>query len=239
MDADTLEVRSYVDKAYERIGRAMFSVLQSISKMDGIGLIDEDKGQLNHYVILIEHMYHIETRVKVRSWPTPALKRLVDHAHSIYMHSLAGYVQTVLRRPIGKMMDFSNGIDALLQSTPANEVTFHSAYSKSAMKKLVKEYTPKDQRKLIDGLAKRVQKHFTDDDDLPVGGGSSTQTMERDEVAEVLAQVWNAAEDGFAGEIERLARILKTCYSDTAQADFSPSEVRRLFRQAAPAVRRR
>ena len=239
-DADDLGVRVAVNEAYTRIGRSMFSVLQSISKMDGVGSIDEDKGQLNHFVILIENMYHLLTHVPTRSYPSPALRQVVDQAQSLYSNSLASYVQTVLRRPLGKMMDFCGGVDALLQSTPANEVTLHSAYSKSALKKLTRDYGPRDVRKAIDTLAKRVQKHFGEDDEGNAAAAQAAGLLDRDEMARVQAEVWRAAEDGFVREIERLSRIIRTCYAETSgQLEVSSADVRRLFHQSAPGTRRR
>lgn len=48
--AESLEVRSTVDTAYERIVKAMFDSLRHMAKLDGE---DEDKGQLNYHVIII------------------------------------------------------------------------------------------------------------------------------------------------------------------------------------------
>ncbi|WFD02584.1 hypothetical protein MOBT1_001264 [Malassezia obtusa] len=236
VDADELTVRATANEAYERVGRAMFSMLQSMSNMSVAG-VDEDKGQLNHFVILIENMHHVKTRVKPGTPPNPALERLQEQAQAIYAHSLNGYVQTVLRRSLGKMTDFCNGIDALLQTTPANEVTLHSTYSKSSAKKIVREYTAKDLRKAVEALSKRVQKHFTEDDET--GSAAAPGSLERDETAEVLAQVWHASEDAFVKETERFLRILKTCYSDSLQVDYTTQDVRRPFYTTPPTVRRK
>ena len=135
------------------------------------------------------------------------------------------------------MIDFGNGIDALLQTTPANEVTLHSAYSKSSAKKLVREYTAKDLRKAVEAMSKRVQKHFADDDDAGTAG--APVALDRDELAEVLSQVWRASEDAFARETDRFLRILKTCYNDALHVDYTSQDVRRPFHMTPPAVRRK
>lgn len=237
VDADDLAVRSTVNEAYERISRSMFSMLQSISNM-GVAGMDEDKGQLNHYVILIENMHHVQTCVKPGTPPNAALAHVREQAQAIYTHALTGYVQSVLRRSLGKMSDFCTGIDALLQTTPANEVTLHSAYSKSAAKKLVREYTAKDMRKAVEALSKRVQKHFCEEDDS-TGQSAVSAPLERDEIAEVLAQVWRASEDAYVKETERFLRILKTCYSDALHVDFTAQDVRRPFHISPPSVRKK
>jgi len=48
--ANTLEIRTNVDSAYEKITQAMFDSLKQMAKLEGEG---EDKGQLNYHVILI------------------------------------------------------------------------------------------------------------------------------------------------------------------------------------------
>lgn len=48
--SDTLEIRQFVDAAYDKIVQAMFDGLKQMAKMGGD---EEDKGQLNYHVILI------------------------------------------------------------------------------------------------------------------------------------------------------------------------------------------
>ena len=48
--ADSLEVRSIVNSAYDKVVQTMFDSLKQIAKQEGEG---EDKGQLNYHVIMI------------------------------------------------------------------------------------------------------------------------------------------------------------------------------------------
>ncbi|SPO39858.1 related to Exocyst complex component Sec3 [Pseudozyma flocculosa] len=232
INAETLNVRHAVDGHYDAICRAMFDALQTISRVDGGG-VDEDKGQLNHHIILIENMWYFNANISKQR--NAALNALVKRAEKIYGDSLESYRTSVLRRPLGKMMDFGDGIDALLRSTPATEVSLHSTYSKSALKRLVKEYGAKDVRKSIEALSKRVQKHFgTDDDDL------AEHHDRGDEIEEVLARVWASCEDGFVREVDRLARIVRDCYKDASVGlEVGSADVRRLFAGCAPSGRRK
>ncbi|WFC98199.1 hypothetical protein MYAM1_000923 [Malassezia yamatoensis] len=236
VDADDLPVRMATNDGYERIGRAIFMTLQSVPSMAAAGG-DEDKNQLNHQIILIENMYYVQTRIKPGMPPNPALAQILDQAQSVFEFALNGYLQSVLRRSLGKMMTFCGGIESLLQTTPANEITLHGTYSKSAAKKLVREYSAKDIRKAIEALSKRVQKHFNDEDES--SSSSQSEGFDRDEVAKVLAYVWQACESNFLKEIERLLRILKICYADALQTDYSIQELHRTFQLNQPRARRR
>lgn len=94
----------------------------------------------------------------------------------------------------------------------------------------------KDVRKCVEALSKRMQKHFDDDDASMITSGA----LARDELADVLAQVWHATEDAFVAEVERLGRILHTCYPQSGlHLDVSAQDVVRLFQTQAPTIRRR
>ncbi|KAN0060684.1 hypothetical protein ACQY0O_007342 [Thecaphora frezii] len=232
LNTEMLNIRPAVDGYYDAICRAMFDALQTISRIDGGG-VDEDKGQLNHHIILIENMWYFTSNISKQR--NAALNALVKRAEKIYGDSLESYRMSVLRRPVGKMMDFGDGIDVLLRSTPPGEVSLHATYSKSAFKRLTKEYTSKDVRKSIEALSKRVQKHFGNDDDDPSESHDCGE-----EIEEVLAKVWASCEDGFAREVERMARITRDCYKDAGVVlEVNGQDVRRLFASHAPGGRRR
>jgi len=60
------------------------------------------------------------------------------------------------------LKDFFSGLEQLLRNTPANEVSLHAAYTKSAAKKATSSMNTKDLRKAIETMSKRVEKHFFD-----------------------------------------------------------------------------
>ena len=226
VNAETLNIRNAVDGYYAQICGAMFDALQTISRSEttvttSVG--DEDKGQLNHLVILIENMFYFTAEIgKVsRLKSSTALTGLVKRAETIYADSLSSYTQFVLRRSLAKMMDFGEGIDALLRSTPAGEVSLHAAYSKAAYKKMLRDYTAKDTRKAVEALSKRVAKHFVDDEG------------DEGEGVEVLGRVWRECEAGYVREVERVERVARECYASEG-VEMGSNEVRRLFGSLAP-----
>lgn len=53
-DADGLPVRSRANDIYERVVNSIFGTVQQLAKLDrGDALAAEDKGQINHHVIMI------------------------------------------------------------------------------------------------------------------------------------------------------------------------------------------
>jgi len=143
----------------------------------------------------------------------------------------------------------------LLKTTAPTEVQNNGTYSKSALKKVVKEYTAKDIRKHIDALFKRVEKHFEDDGGatLNVGGlqpGSAlpssklgpNSTFGPDAQANggvgggaggaVVAGVWKACEDELLRITEKFQKRIGQCYANTGVSlEYGPADVRDAFKR--------
>ncbi|KAF9785840.1 exocyst complex component sec3 subunit [Thelephora terrestris] len=232
-----LEIRQNVDAAYDRMVQAMFESLKRMAKMDGEG---EDKGQLNYHVILIENMHHFVT--EIQSLDIGSVSSFLVQAESIYDESLTAYVKLVLRRPFLKILDYFEGIERLLKTTAPTEVQNNSTYSKSALKKVVKEYNAKDVRKHIDALFKRVEKHFEDDGGTSsnLGGlqpGSALPTSKLGANSglgpdAVVAGVWKACEDEVLRITELFQKRIGQCYANSGVTlEYGPSDVRDGFKR--------
>ncbi|KAF8213226.1 exocyst complex component sec3 subunit [Mycena galopus ATCC 62051] len=220
--ADSLEIRSTVDAAYDRIVQSMFESLKQMAKMDGEG---EDKGQLNFHVILIENMHHFvaeTSQIEIGS-VTVFLRK----AEAIYDENLGAYVKIVLRRPFGKLIDYFEGVERLLKTTAPSEVSTNPSYNKSALKKVVKEYNAKDIRKHVDALFKRVEKHFTEASEKATteeSGGIAPGT--------VMVGVWKACEEELLRITELTSKRITQCYADSGVTlDYSAANVEEAFRR--------
>ncbi len=100
----------------------------------------------------------------------------------------------------------------------------NSAYNRSALKKIVKEYDAKDIRKNVDALFKRVEKHFTDGDAADAPGNNRPNA--------VLTGVWKACEEELLRSTDTFTKLVKQCYSDTGVTlDYSKVDVETSFRK--------
>lgn len=98
----------------------------------------------------------------------------------------------------------------------------HVSYNKSALKKVLKEHTAKDMRKAVDALSKRVEKHFTIDDD----------TASPQESAEMINAVWRACGSQLASDTEKEQGLIVKCFADTGLAlDYSKADVEGAFKR--------
>ncbi|GAA5835794.1 hypothetical protein JCM9279_004648 [Rhodotorula babjevae] len=202
--ADSLNIRQVIDGHYERIVASIFDCLQQMAKMDGEGqgTQGEGKDQLNYHVILIENMHHIITVFSTKQ-RVVALGPFVSAARAKYDQNLAAYIRLILRRPLARQLDWFAGLEQLLRTTPPTEVSLHTAYTRSALRRITAETRAKDLRKAIDALYKRVDKHF--------GAEVVNQAAQQ---KDVLKTVWKACEDELVRLVAEWKALIAKCYPD-------------------------
>jgi len=134
----------------------------------------------------------------------------------------------------------------LLKTTAPTEVPNNSTYSRSALKKVVKEYNAKDVRKHVDALFKRVEKHFEDEASSSVGGVQPGSALPGSKLGDsylnggagggaggaVVAGVWKACEEELLRITELFQKRIGQCYANTGVSlEYGPADVRDTFRR--------
>jgi hypothetical protein len=135
-------------------------------------------------------------------------------------------------------------VERLLKTTAPSEVSSNSAYNRSALKKVVKEYNAKDIRKHVDGLSRRVEKQFTDVEaktladgstNAGAGGGDRAGNVNGgDGIAPgtVLVGVWRACEDELLRLTDGWGKRIAQCYADSGVSlEYSPADVEAAFKK--------
>lgn len=121
------------------------------------------------------------------------------------------------------MKEFFDGVERLLQTTPAAEVSLHNSFSRSAFKKVLKENGAKDMRKAIETMSKRVDKHFTDDE-----AGPADPTAQA-----LISTVWKEVTNGLKAETERDRDIMSKSYGDSGLGlEYGPGDVEAACKRA-------
>ncbi|KAK8214021.1 exocyst complex component Sec3-domain-containing protein [Phyllosticta capitalensis] len=206
-DPERSEVRSLVDEAYSKINKAMFESLKVIAKesptamaaqapgVSGVGADPEDKEALNYHILHIENMNHYIEEVDARG--DIVLGEWKERAQSEMNEHMSLYVDAVIRRPLGKLLDFLAPIPGLLRAmpsgTPQSALAGRPSHSRSVWKKMVASHDSKEIRKGIEALRKRVEKHFGEGDDLGISRGL---------VVKVLAECERKYQDVWQNVIE-------------------------------------
>lgn len=222
------EIRFLVNDAYQKINKAMFESLKFIAKesptvMAGPGTQGqaggdpEDKEVLNYHILLIENMNHYIEEVDVRG--NIVLEDWKDRAFSEMNEHLDLYLAAVIRRPLGKLLDFLESTESLLLSTPsAPSVGTRASHSRSTFKKLLSTYDAKEIRRGIETLRKRVEKHFGDADDPGLSKG-------------LVGKVLRECENKYNGVGDRAARIVRDVYEGGLEVEWKREDVSAAFRR--------
>lgn len=227
VDDEANPTRKLVDKVYGQIVQSMFEALQTMAKSDehqapaagggGSNQEDRDKDRLNYHTLIIENMHHfVTTASKVN---VSALGLWLEKAKEQYDQNLNLYIRLVLRRPLARLIDFFEGIQQLLRTTSPSEISMHSQYTKSALKRAISSFDKKDLKKSIEALAKRVDKHFND-----LANPSA-----------VMNTVWSACEAELRKWIEEWNGVILKCYgNETHGLEISVEDVKASFLKYKP-----
>ena len=171
-----VDVRHMVNDEYRRISNAMFDALKVIARESkGVGVSTsstdpEDKEALNYHILLIENLsYFIE---EIPDYGVDVLEDRKHEAIQEYERHLEQYLSSIMRRPLGKLLDYIENVEAQLQALKAPEkIVAQPSNSKAVFNKVLSAYDAKEVRKGIEALRKRVEKHFGDTEESGLGGG--------------------------------------------------------------------
>ncbi|EME89300.1 uncharacterized protein MYCFIDRAFT_104310, partial [Pseudocercospora fijiensis CIRAD86] len=237
--ACVMDIRITLDSAYEKLNRTMFDSLKVIAKESPTapggnvagqkqipGADDpEDKEMLNYHILLIENMNHYIEEVDdggrdgvLAEWKGRALLERAE--------ALEAYVGRVIRRPLGKLLDFLESAESILSSNPGNPASLSSrpTYSRKALRTVMAQYDSKEVRRGIDTLRKRIEKHFGDADEEQISRG-------------LVNFVCKECERNYERVLERTETLVRDVYPPNQEGekdviiDFSKSEIQAGFRR--------
>ncbi|ODH50172.1 hypothetical protein GX48_03728 [Paracoccidioides brasiliensis] len=222
---ETLDIRLCVNEAYEKIIRAMWDSLKFIAKeapgqqtvSSGGAQDPEDKEALNYHILLIENMNHYLEEVDCRD--NLVLTEWKDRATHDLQEHLRLYIDAVIRRPLGKLLDFIESTESLLQTaaTPT-DIALRTSHSRILVKKLLTSFDAKELRRGIDALKKRIEKHFGDADDPGVS---------RSLVVKVLKE----CESRYSDVHDRSRRIIELVYEGQVELEWRKEEAASMFKR--------
>jgi len=222
--ASDLDIRQTMNKAYVRVNKAMFESLKVIARENPAaqtaGADPEDKEALNYQILLIENMNHYLEEVDSRS--NPVLEEWKENAAQEMEEHMSLYVGAVIRRPLGKLLDFlentENAMLARQAGQPASSIAVMPSHSKSLFKKILAGYDSKEIRKGIEILRKRVEKHFGDADD---------PGLSRD----LVAKVQDNCEKFYEKVEDRILTLSRDVYDGDVVAEWTPADVSAAFKK--------
>jgi hypothetical protein len=219
-----LEIRQTINNAYSRINKTMFDSLKVIARENPsahvAGTDPEDKEALNYQILLIENMNHYLEEVDTRS--NPVLEDWKQSAAQEMDEHMSLYLNAVIRRPLGKLLDFLESTESLMLShqpgEPASKISSMPSHSKLTFKKILAGYDSKEIKRGIDALKKRVEKHFGDADDPGLSRGLVNKVIQNCE------RFYEKVED-------RILTISRDVYDGDVIAEWQRADVSTAFKR--------
>ena len=220
---ESLEVRFIVNDAYTKILKAMWESLNFIAKDNAnsasaanntstnpITSTDpDDKEALNYHILLIENMNHFVEEVDPSSPRNIILDEWRERAsHDFYTH-LTAYTDSVIRRPLGKWLDFLESTEPSLLAAGGDRMSSKPSHSRSAAKKLLGAHDVKEIRKGIETLKKRVEKHFAD---VGVDEYSGDNSVDGGNGRTLVSRVLEECSGRYVRSLERMKVVLERVY---------------------------
>ncbi|KAI8091056.1 exocyst complex component Sec3-domain-containing protein [Gilbertella persicaria] len=208
------ETRTTVSEAYEKIIQAMMGSLDSIAReSDQTG---DDKEQLNATIMYIENMHHMYNTLRTNK--LHVLEKWIKHAKTQYDNSLNAYIKVIIRRPLGKLLEFFEGVEQMMRTSTPEEVSFHMNYNKAQLRRVITMYPPKEIKKSLEQLYKRVDKHFSEEEGL-------------------LQVVWRGIQEEFIRQHEKMEDLIRKCYPDAGvQLEFTIQDLLGMMSELARKV---
>ncbi|TPX59726.1 hypothetical protein PhCBS80983_g02258 [Powellomyces hirtus] len=206
-----------VNGAYARIVQTMLETLEALAQQVAVDpkAAADDKEFLNIHILHVENMHHFYSVIRARK--VRSLDVYVKQTKTSYDAHLDAYCKVVIRKPLGKLWDFFEGIEGLLKTNTPEEVNYHMQYNKSALKDVVRKYPGKEIKKSLEALYKRVEKHYTDEEGL-------------------LQVIWRGIQDEFSKRVRRYGELIAICYPETStRLEFTMEELLGYFSELARA----
>jgi hypothetical protein len=176
----------------------------------------EDKEALNYHILVIENAHHYAEEVETHS--NVILEEWKEKAQHEFNTHCNHYVEAVIRRPLGKWLEFVESTETLLKSNEASptQVASKHSHSRTAAKKLLAQYDVKEVRKGVETLKKRIEKHFGDADE-----SNSNQGL--------VEHMFRESSGRYAAAHGRMQAIVETVYEGDLKIDWRQEEVAAMF----------
>ena len=220
-----LPIRALVNDAYGSLNKSMFDSMKFIAKesptatQSNIATGDpEDKEALNHHILVIENMNHYAEEVSPRN--NAVLEDWISRARAEMSEHMDAYLSAVIRRPLGKLLDFLESTESLMKNTQQpSSIATRASHSKSVFKKILSSYDAKEIRRGVETLKKRVEKHFGEGDDYP--------GLSRELVGKVLRE----CEGRYDDVTNRVEIVGREVYEGSLEMEYRREDVAAAFRR--------
>ncbi|KAM8800167.1 LOW QUALITY PROTEIN: exocyst complex component 1-like [Eudromia elegans] len=193
--------RGELDKALVRLASSVFSSINSLSSANL---------KANTDMIMMENFHHIHYFLCQKK--IGCLEGKEKEAKQRYSQHLEKYVDKYLGQPLEKLNHFFEGVKArVAQGVKEEEVSFHLAYSKQELRKVVEKYPGKEVKRGLEMVYRKIHRHLSPEENL-------------------LPVVWHAMEQEFMRQYQEFEDLIQRCYAGSGiTMDFTMEDLLSYF----------
>uniref|UniRef100_A0A8C6Z7X9 Exocyst complex component 1-like n=1 Tax=Nothoprocta perdicaria TaxID=30464 RepID=A0A8C6Z7X9_NOTPE len=191
--------RGELDKALVRLAGSVF-----INSLSSANL------KANTDMIMMENFHHIHCFLCQKK--IGCLEGKKKEAKERYSQHLQKYIIKYLGQPLEKLHHFFEGVKArVAQGVKEEEVSFHLAYSKQELRKVIEKYPSKEVKRALETLYRKIHKHLCPEENL-------------------LPVVWQAMEQEFIRQYQEFEDLIRRCYAGSGiTMDFTMEDLLSYF----------
>ncbi|NWR79575.1 EXOC1 protein, partial [Centropus unirufus] len=197
----TARRRGELDKAHLRLADSVFSSINSLSSSNL---------KVNIDMVMMENFHHVHCFLCQKK--IPCLEAKKREAKQRYSEHMEKYVIQYLGQPLEKLNHFFEGVKArVAQGVKEEEVSFHLAYSKQELRKVIEKYPGKEVRRALETLYRKIHKYLSPEENL-------------------LPVVWHSMEKELIRQYQEFEDLIQRCYAGSGIAmDFTMEDLLSYF----------
>ncbi|KAK7097986.1 exocyst complex component 1-like isoform X2 [Littorina saxatilis] len=178
--------RTDLNKAYSKLVHVLFEQIQKVAA---------EHQKTPREVVLMENFHKIFSILS--HLKNAGLEADRKEAKQLYQENMQAYTTNLLGRPLEKLHIFFEGVEARVAAgVKREEVGFQLAFSKTELRKVIKEYPGKEVKKTLEHLYKKVEKQLCEEENL-------------------LQVVWHEMQDVFINQYKHYDDLMTKCYPDS------------------------
>ncbi|XP_006036792.1 exocyst complex component 1 isoform X2 [Alligator sinensis] len=190
-----------LEKAHMRLVDTVFN---SINNLSSVNL------KVNTDMVIMENFHHMHRFLLQKK--ICCLESKQREAKEMYSKHLVLYVTQCLGQPLEKLKHFFEGVKTrVAQGVKEEEVSFHLAYSKQELRKVIEKYPGKEVKRALETLYKKIVKSLSPEENL-------------------LPVVWQAMEQKFICQYQEFEDLIQRCYAGSGiTMDFTVEDLLSYF----------
>ncbi|KAJ1912004.1 hypothetical protein H4219_005760 [Mycoemilia scoparia] len=158
--------RSIVNQAYDHISASIFKTLNDLGKLADQHVAkntedkDAEKEKINASIISLVNMDALIVGLKGVNYSSMStISEHIEEAKRLYTENMEDYIKMLLKRPIGKIMDFFNEVEKIKYKNPSANLDSTQCSTK-ALQVLLNHHKPKVLKEGLRNMFKRIDKHM-------------------------------------------------------------------------------